>query len=61
MRIMKDRIGRRIPRQTTNVLLQVAIQEEWDAITSEEIAAMVNSIPDRVAAVMTVFGGHTRY
>lgn len=58
---MKDRIGRRIPRPTTNILLRVAIQEEWDAITNEEIAAMVDSMPQRVAAVMTVLGGHTCY
>lgn len=58
---MKDRIGRRVPRPTTNVLLRAAIQEEWDAITSDEISSMIDSMPDRIAAVMAVFGGHTRY
>lgn len=58
---MKDRIGRRTPRPTTNITFRAAIQEEWNAITAEEIALMVNSMPDRVMAVMNVQGGHTRY
>lgn len=58
---MKDRIGHHVPRPTTNALLRVAIQEEWDAITSDEIGSMVDLMPDRIAAVMTVSGGHTRY
>ena len=32
-RLMKDRIYRRSPRPTTNILLRQAIQEEWDQIT----------------------------
>lgn len=58
---MKDRIGRRIPRCTTNLTLRAAIQEEWDAISSDEIASMVDSMPERVKAVCDVNGGHTRY
>lgn len=58
---MKDRIGRRTPRCTTNSALRIAIQEEWDAMTEVEIASMVNSMPERVAAVSAVFGGHTHY
>ena len=60
-RIMKDRIHRRSPRPTTNEQLLCAIQEEWDAITSEEIASMTSSLPLRVLAVHEVSGGHTKY
>ena len=60
-RLMKDRIHRRSPRPTTNILLRQAIQEEWDAITSEEIASLIASMPSRVEAVQAVAGGHTRY
>lgn len=59
--IMKQRINHRIPRPTTNLALQIAIQEEWDAITSEEIASLVDSMPARIAAVAAVHGGHTCY
>ena len=60
-RIMKDRIYRRSPRPTKNSALLIAIQEEWDAITDEEIAALTSSLPARTAAVRDVHGGHTMY
>lgn len=60
-RIMKDRIGRRVPRCTTNASLRAAIQEEWDAIESDEIASKVDSMPERIEAVHAVNGGHTRF
>lgn len=41
---MKDRIGRCVPRCTTNVALCAAIQEEWDAISPDEIGSLVNSM-----------------
>jgi hypothetical protein len=58
---MKDRIGCRVPRCTTNASLRIAIQEEWDAISPEEISSLVNSMPERVEAVRHVLGGHTKY
>jgi len=60
-RTMKDRIYRRSPRPTTNPSLRIAIQEEWDAITEEEITALTSSLPARTAAVRNVQGGHTGY
>lgn len=56
---MKDKISRR--RCRTNVALRIAIQEEWDAITSEEIASLFGSLPGGVEAVRAVNGGHTKY
>ena len=60
-RIMRDRIHKRSPRPTSNEVLLQAIQEEWDAITSEEIASMTSSLLLRVLAVKEVSGGHTKY
>ena len=60
-RIMKDRIHRRSPRPTTNALLQLAIREEWDAISPEEISNLTSSLPARISAVRAVAGGHTMY
>lgn len=59
--IMKDMISHRIRRCTTNIALHKAIQEEWDAIGPDEIAFMVNSLPERIDAVLAADGGHTRY
>lgn len=58
---MKNRIQSRSPRPTTNTALLAAIQEEWDMITNEEIAAMADSMPARIQEVYNVAGGHTRY
>ena len=60
-RLMKDRIYRRSSRPTTNPLLRIAIQEEWDAITDEEITNLTSSLPARTAAVRNVNGSHTMY
>ena len=60
-RLMKQRIQRRSPHPTTNPVLQQAIHEEWEAITSAEIASMVDSMPLRIQAVLAARGGHTEY
>ena len=60
-RLMKNCIHRHSPRPTTNILLRQAIQEEWDAITAEEILSFTVSMPSRIQAVQAVAGGHTRY
>jgi len=58
---MKARIYKHSPCPTTNEQLLCAIQEEWDAITSEEIASMTSTLPLRNLAVQEVTGGHTKY
>lgn len=60
-RSMKQRIYQRNPRPTSNALLRAAIQEEWDLITNEEIASIIQTMPARVAAVRQAAGGHTSY
>lgn len=60
-RMMKQRIQCRSPRPTSNILLRAAIQEEWDLITNEEIASIVQTMPTRIAAVEEASSGHTSY
>ena len=59
--LMKDRIHHCSLGCTTNILLRQAIQEEWDGITSEEIASLIASMPSRVEAVQAVARGNKRY
>ena len=54
-RTMKQRIRQRTPFPTTNEALRVAIQEEWNAITSDELIALVDSVPTRVREVLFFF------
>jgi len=60
-RRMKYRISRRNPRPTKIAALRQAIQEEWDAITKDEIMELCHTMTERVAALVVVNGGHTRY
>ena len=41
--------------------MMIAIQEEWDQLTEERILAFVNTMPDRIQAVIATNGGHTRW
>lgn len=50
-RLMKQQIRKRNPFPTTMENLKVAIQEEWDLITPEELTSLVDSIPTRVREV----------
>ncbi|KAF8245688.1 hypothetical protein K440DRAFT_686649, partial [Wilcoxina mikolae CBS 423.85] len=38
-----------------------ALLEEWDRITPEDILKYVNSMPQRIKAVLEADGGHTRW
>ena len=48
---IKQRIRRRRPFPTTNEALRIAIQEEWDATTPDELGELVNSVSTRVREV----------
>lgn len=41
--------------------LRKALQDAWDSITTEETGKLVNSMPDRLAAVIQSKGGPTKY
>lgn len=38
-----------------------AILEAWAKILAEEILKLVDSMPERIAAVIAANGGHTRW
>jgi len=38
-----------------------AIQEEWDNISSQDLELLLQSMPERVQAVLAANGGHTRF
>ena len=50
-RLMKQWIIKRNPFSAMMETLKVAIQEEWDSITPEELTSLVDSIPTRVREV----------
>ena len=59
--VLKDRLDARRPRVSGKEEMMIAIQEEWDHITEERILAFVNTMPQRIQAVIAANGGHTRW
>jgi hypothetical protein len=59
--MLKRRIFRRVPRPTTIPDMRQAIAEEWADISDDRVIAIVESMPERVQAVIAANGGHTRY
>ena len=60
-RIIKARINQRSPRPNRNELMGAAIREEWEAINTTELEGLLAGMPNRVQAVLTAHGGHTKY
>jgi transposase len=58
---MKQRIKAYEKRLTRIRELRDALAAEWEKITTEEILALVDSMPARVKAVVEANGGHTKY
>jgi hypothetical protein len=58
---MKQRIKAYKDRPTRIQPLRDALAAEWERITHEEILALVDSMPERVWAVVEAKGGHTKY
>ena len=60
-----DRLGRRVrdrnPAPVTLRDLRAALLEEWDNIEQRDIRALIETMTQRMAAVVTARGGHTRY
>lgn len=59
--LLKNRLNQRTPRPKGVVEMKEAIIEEWDRITEAEILEFVDSIPERIEAVIAASGGHTRW
>jgi hypothetical protein len=57
--LLRSRVTARRP--TTKAQLEAAIITEWQSLTREDCASLVNSMPDRLEAVIEASGWHTRY
>lgn len=57
--IMKKRL--RNERPTTKEQLRIKIQEVWDGITREDCQDLINTLHNRVAAVVKAKGDVTRW
>lgn len=59
--ILKLRIQDREHCPTSSAELQQAVRDAWESLSTEDINALARSMPDRVQAVLTAKGGHTRF
>jgi len=59
--LLKTRLNKWNPRPTTMAAVRVAILEEWNGITIDEIWRVVDNMPQRVQAVLAAEGGHTKW
>lgn len=62
---MWDHLGRRVRQNygefQTVVTLEQALVNEWEQIPQEVVAALIQSMPDRMRAVIQARGGNTRF
>jgi len=59
--ILKDILDARRPRIRGKEEMATAIQEAWDQIPGYELLEFIDSIPERIQAVINANGGHTRW
>jgi len=60
-RLIKTRINARHPRPQKNDTMRSAIQEEWEAIDSQDLDDLLTSMSARVQALLAAQGGQTRF
>ncbi|RVE50710.1 hypothetical protein evm_004620 [Chilo suppressalis] len=58
---LKRRVKARQPVAQTMQELKTAIEEEWEMIPQNFIERLINSMPNRMRAVVDAHGGNTRY
>lgn len=58
---LKRRVRARQPVAQTMQELKTAIEEEWEMIPQNFIERLINSMPNRMRAVVDAYGGNTRY
>ena len=58
---LDHQIRKRNPLPTSEATLWEALQEEWYKIPNDYIASLYQSLPDRVAALVSAEGNATRY
>ena len=59
--IQKDMLNKRRPCATTKEGIKKAILEELENITEVELLALLDSMPERIEAIIAASGGHTRW
>jgi transposase len=59
--VMKQKLRRYDPPITTIQQLQEAVQKEWDAIDWVQILRLIETMPERIKAVIAAKGGHTKW
>ena len=56
---IKIRVTKRLPKNLED--LKIAFWEEWSSTSLDFNQKLVESMPRRIAAVITANGGHTKY
>jgi len=59
--ILKDMLNKRLPRPPGMRGMAEAIREEWDRISEVDLLTFIDSMPQRIEAVIAASGGHTRW
>jgi len=60
-RLMKARISKLIPRPQNNNDMIEAIQAQWDSITEHDLGEILDTMIDRVDALVSANGGSTKF
>jgi transposase len=59
--LVKDRVGSRVAPSATIDEVWAEFEEQWNAVSREECLKLIDSMPDRIRAVLKSKGGHTRW
>ena len=57
--ILKNMLNKHRPRPTTKEQMNRAIVEEWERVSEVELLELVDSMPQRIEAVIAANGNHT--
>lgn len=58
--LLKQHVMRRHPRSTTVPTLSTAINQEWTALSSQDIQQLTSTMPTRSSELLPVLGRHSR-
>ena len=59
--ILKDMLNKRRVRPQGREGMADAIREEWERISEVELLTFIDSMPERIEAIIVASGGHTRW
>lgn len=59
--LLKQRIHDRRPRPTDAKSIRKALEEEWARLKPEDYRKIIDSMPNRIEAVIQANGGHIRW